>query len=145
MSTKALPDLHNAIAEVQAGPKSCATKTKLTARIESIAADKDIDLTSFCPTATDEVAAQDMQPQAEPTETADEPPKPGTRITGKGIGRLARDLLLDPTGYPHAAVAEMVNAQIEGAQATAKSVRWYACNMRKKGTEVPARQTTNYD
>ena len=32
------------------------------------------------------------------------------------------------------------NAQIEGAQATAKSVRWYAHDMRKKGIEVPPRQ-----
>jgi hypothetical protein len=34
----------------------------------------------------------------------------------------------------------MVNAQIEGAAATAKSVRWYANDMRKKGIEVLPRQ-----
>jgi hypothetical protein len=34
----------------------------------------------------------------------------------------------------------MVNGQIDGAQATAKSVRWYACRMRKEGAEVPERQ-----
>lgn len=47
---------------------------------------------------------------------------------------------MDPAGYPHALVADMVNAQIEGAAATAKSVRWYANDMRKKGAEVPPRQ-----
>lgn len=47
---------------------------------------------------------------------------------------------MDPAGYPHAVIAEMVNAQIEGAQASAKSVRWYAHDMRKKGTAVPERQ-----
>ena len=59
---------------------------------------------------------------------------------GKGIGRLARELLLDPAGFPHGVIAEMVNAQIEGAQASAKSVRWYAHDMRKKGATVPERQ-----
>lgn len=47
---------------------------------------------------------------------------------------------MDPAGFPHALVAEMVNAQIEGGAATAKSVRWYASEMRKKGIEVPPRQ-----
>ena len=47
---------------------------------------------------------------------------------------------MDPAGYPHAVIAEMVNAQIEGAQASAKSVRWYAHDMRKKGAAVPERQ-----
>ncbi|HBO2742303.1 hypothetical protein OD800_11090 [Pseudomonas aeruginosa] len=34
----------------------------------------------------------------------------------------------------------MVDVQVEGAQATAKSVRWYAHDMRKKGIEVSSRQ-----
>jgi len=33
----------------------------------------------------------------------------------------------------------MVNAEIPGAAATAKSVRWYACKMRKDGVQVPER------
>jgi len=67
-------------------------------------------------------------------------PKDYLASSGKGIGRLAREFLMDPAGYPHALIAEMVNAQIEGAQASAKSVRWYAHDMRKKGIEVPPRQ-----
>lgn len=61
-----------------------------------------------------------------------------------GVQRMARhqarELLMDPAGYPHGVIAEMVNARIEGAQASAKSVRWYAHDMRKKGTTVPERQ-----
>lgn len=136
MSTKSLLALHNAIADKPAGPKTFATKAKLIARIEQIAAAGSIDLASFGQGAEPEVTEQ-RQPQAEaaeaPTETEKKP-------SGKGIGRLARQLLMDPAGYPHALIAEMVNAQIEGAQATAKSVRWYAHDMRKKGIEVPPRQ-----
>lgn len=142
MSTKSLLQLHNAIAAAPAGPKSFATKAKLIARIESIALAGNIDLASFGQAQMPEAAEQDMQPRADTTEAIDAPPKTERPPTSKGIGRLARELLLDPAGYPHAMVAEMVNARIEGAQATAKSIRWYACNMRKTGVEVPARQRT---
>ena len=40
MPTKELLDLHNRIADKPAGPKTFATRTKLVARIEQIAADK---------------------------------------------------------------------------------------------------------
>src|SRR5690606_36562402 len=80
------------------------------------------------------------QPQADVTETANAPTETEKKSSGKGIGRLARELILDPAGFPHAVIAEMVNARIEGAKATDKSVRWYAHDMRKKGVEVPERQ-----
>ncbi len=80
------------------------------------------------------------QPQADAVETADAPTETEKKPSGKGIGRLARELLMDPAGFPHGVIAEMINAQIEGAQASAKSVRWYAHDMRKKGTAVPERQ-----
>lgn len=136
MSTKSLLALHNAIADAPAGPKTFATKGKLIARIEQIAAAGSIDLASFGQGTEPEVTEQRAQPQAEAAETTETDKKP----VGKGIGRLAREFLMDPAGYPHALIAEMVNAQIEGAQATAKSVRWYAHDMRKKGIEVPPRQ-----
>lgn len=136
MSTKSLLALHNAIADAPAGPKTFATKAKLIARIEQIAAAGSIDLASFGQGTEPEVTEQRAQPQAEAAETTETDKKP----VGKGIGRLAREFLMDPAGYPHALIAEMVNAQIEGAQATAKSVRWYAHDMRKKGIEVPPRQ-----
>ena len=137
MSTKDLLALHNRIADKAAGPKTFATRTKLVARIEQVAADKNIDLASFGQPKKPKVAEQRAQPRAEVTETPEATEK---KPHGKGIGTLARAILMDPAGFPHALVAEMVNAQIEGAMATAKSVRWYANDMRKMGVEVPPRQ-----
>lgn len=137
MNTKSLLALHNTIADEQAGPKTFATKAKLIARIESIAAAGSIDLASLRQAESAEVTEQCTQTQADVAETTDVPEK---KPNGKGIGRLAREILMDPTGYPHALIAEMVNAQVEGAQTTAKSVRWYAHDMRKKGIEVPERR-----
>jgi hypothetical protein len=97
-------------------------------------------LASFGQGTGPEVTEQRAQPQAEAAETTKNPTETEKKPSGKGIGRLAREFLMDPAGYPHALIAEMVNAQIEGAQASAKSVRWYAHDMRKKGIEVPPRQ-----
>ncbi|HIE4748986.1 TPA: hypothetical protein ACXNE8_002301 [Pseudomonas aeruginosa] len=140
MSTKDLLVLHNQIADKAAGPKTFATRGKLLDRIESVAAAKNIDLASFGQRAEPEVTEPHAQPQADAAETTEAPTETEKKPSGKGIGRLARELLMDPAGYPHGVIAEMVNAQIEGAQASAKSVRWYAHDMRKKGTEVPERQ-----
>lgn len=140
MSTKDLLALHNQIADKAAGPKTFATRGKLLDRIESVAAAKSIDLASFGQRAEPEVTEPHAQPQADAAETTEVPTETEKKTSGKGIGRLARELLMDPAGYPHAVIAEMVNAQIEGAQASAKSVRWYAHEMRKKGAAVPERQ-----
>ncbi len=142
MPTKELLALHNRIADKPAGPKTFATRGKLVARIEQIAEAKSIDLNSSGQATSAKVTEKRTQPQADVTETADAPTETEKKPCGKGIGRLARELLMDPAGYPHALVAEMVNARIEGAQATAKSVRWYAHDMRKKGAAVPERQPT---
>lgn len=138
MSMKDLLALHNRIADKQAGPKTFASRGKLVARIKAIAADKNIDLTSFGRPQQPEAAVPSTQPQAEATESPDAQPVKAPR--GKGIGALARQFLMDPAGYPHGLIAAMVNAQVDGAQATDKSVRWYANDMRKKGIEVPPRQ-----
>lgn len=140
MSTKDLLALHNQIADKAAGPKTFATRGKLLDRIESVAAAKNIDLASFGQPKAAEVTEPRAQPQADAAETTEAPTETEKKPSGKGIGRLARELLMDPAGYPHAVIAEMVNAQIEGAQASAKSVRWYAHDMRKKGATVPERQ-----
>lgn len=137
MPTKELLALHNRIADKPAGPKTFATRTKLVARIEQVAAGKNIDLSLFGQPKKPKATAQRAEPKAEATEApeaADKKPR------GLGVGALARAILMDPAGHPHALIAEMVNAQIEGATATAKSVRWYANDMRKKGVEVPPRQ-----
>lgn len=144
MSTKDLLALHNQIADKAAGPKTFATRGKLLERIGSIVEAKNIDLASFGQRAEPEVTEPHAQPQADATETTEVVRAfdlvPEKKPSGKGIGRLARELLMDPAGFPHGAIAEMVNAQIEGAQASAKSVRWYAHDMRKKGVAVPERQ-----
>jgi hypothetical protein len=140
MSMKDLLVLHNKIADKQAGPKSFATRSKLVTRIEAIAADKNIDLASFGRPQTPEAAVPSTQPQASAAESPDAHPETVKAIRGKGIGALARKILMDPAGYPHRLIASMVNAQLDGAQATDKSVRWYANDMRKKGIEVPPRQ-----
>lgn len=137
MSMKDLLALHNRIADKPAGPKTFATRAKLVARIEQIAAAKDIDLTASRQPKKPKAAAKRAEPKAtaaEAPEAAEEKPR------GLGVGALARAILMDPAGFPHTLVADMVNAQIEGAAATAKSVRWYANDMRKKGVEVPPRQ-----
>ena len=140
MSTKDLLALHNQIADKPAGPKMFSTKGKLVARIESIAAAKNIDLASFGQPKAAEVTEPHAQPQADVTEATEAPTETEKKPSGKGIGRLARELLLDPAGYPHAEIAARVNAAIPGAKATDKSVRWYAHAMRKKGTAVPERR-----
>lgn len=144
MSTKDLLALHNQIADKAAGPKTFATRGKLLDRVESVAAAKNIDLASFGQPKATEVTEPRAQPQADAAETTEVVRTfdlvPEKKPSGKGIGRLARELLMDPAGFPHGAIAEMVNAQIEGAQASAKSVRWYAHDMRKKGVAVPERQ-----
>ncbi|MCC3255919.1 hypothetical protein [Xanthomonas campestris] len=134
---KELLALHNRIADKSAGPKTFATRAKLAARIRQVATDKNIDLSSFGQQRSPEATATLTEPEAEATE-APEATKKMPR--GLGVGELARAILMDPVGYPHALVADMVNAQIDGAAATAKSVRWYANDMRKKGVEVPPRR-----
>lgn len=140
MSTKDLLALHNQIADKAAGPKTFATRGKLLDRIESIAKAKNIDVASFGQSQAAEVTEPHAQQQADAVEATEAPTETEKKPSGKGIGRLARELLMDPAGYPHGVIAEMVNAQIEGAQASAKSVRWYAHDMRKKGATVPERQ-----
>ena len=140
MSTKDLLALHNEIADKPAGPKTFATRGKLLDRIGSIAAAKNIDVASFGQPKAAEVTEPHAQQQADAVETTEAPKETEKKPSGKGIGRLARELLMDPAGYPHGVIAEMVNAKIEGAQASAKSVRWYAHDMRKKGAAVPERQ-----
>ena len=140
MSMKNLLTLHNRIADKPTGPKSFATRGKLVARIEAITADKNIDLASFGRPSAPETVMPNTQPQVKAAENPEAQPETEKAPRGKGIGALARQILMDTAGYPHALIAAMVNAQVDGAQATDKSVRWYANDMRKKGIEVPPRQ-----
>lgn len=136
LPTKELLALHNRIADKPAGPKTFATRAKIVARIEQIAEAKSIDLSSPGQPKKPKATAKRTQPKAEAAEAPEATEK---KPRGLGVGALARQLLMDPAGFPHALIAEMVNAQIDGAAATDKSVRWYANDMRKRGMEVPPR------
>ncbi len=140
MTLKGLLACYNSMAEKQAGPKTFASRARLIERIRKLAAEKSIDLASFGQRAEPEVTEPHAQPQADAAETTEAPAEAEKKPSGLGIGRLARELLLDPAGNPHAEIAARVNAAIPGAKATDKSVRWYAHAMRKKGTTVPERQ-----
>ncbi|PBY70636.1 hypothetical protein [Pseudomonas aeruginosa] len=145
MSTKDLLALHNQIADKAAGPKTFATRGKLLERIESVAAAKNIDVASFGQPQAAEVTEPHAQQQADAVEATEAPTETEKKPSGKGIGRLARELLMDPAGTSHAEIAAEVNRKIPGAQATAKSVRWYAHKMRKDGIQVPSRRKTVID
>ena len=111
MSTKDLLVLHNQIADKAAGPKTFATRGKLLDRIESIAAAKNIDLASFGQPQAAEVTEPHAQQQADAVETSYAPTETEKKPSGKGIGRLARELLMDPAGFPHGVIAEMVRSR----------------------------------
>lgn len=136
MSSKELLALHNRVADKPAGPKTFANRSKPIDRIRSVARTKDLDLGSLSQPRKRAASAADSTPGAESAES----PEATGKKRGSGVGEFARKLLLHPAGYPHALIATMVNQQIEGARATAKSVRWYACDMRKMGIDVPERQ-----
>ena len=134
---KDLLTLHNQIADKPAGPKSFATRPKLVARIQLIAKQKNIDLTSlrqFRTVTTTTAQADPMPTSAESTHVI------GQKSLSTGVGTLARGLLLDPLGWPYAYIVEIVNSQVAGAQTTIQSVRWYASELRRKGYSVPERK-----
>lgn len=77
----------------------------------------------------------------EPTSTPSDskPPRAAASSHGRGIGKLAEQLIVEHPDWTYRRVAEEVNARIEGAHASEKSIRWYASRMRKRGEEVPSK------
>lgn len=71
---------------------------------------------------------------------ASKPPRATASGRGRGIGRLAESLIVEHPDWTYRRIAEEVNARIEGARATEKSVRWYASRMRKRGIINSARR-----
>jgi len=139
MSMAELLDIYNQLADTKAGPKTFASKSKLIERIVKTAEAKSIDLASFRQRSEPEVAVRDTEQQTERTEAPEAPTETKAK-RGKGVGDLARALLMDPKGYPYQLIAAMVNAQLDGASASSKSVAWYASKMRKSGIDVPERK-----
>jgi len=66
-----------------------------------------------------------------PEPEAPKPPQASGSNRGKGIGKLAEQLIVELPDWTYRRIAEEVNARIEGARASEKSVRWYASKMRK--------------
>lgn len=58
-------------------------------------------------------------------------PQAAVPSRGKGIGKLAERLIVEHSDWTYRRIAEEVNARIEGARASEKSVRWYASRMRR--------------
>jgi hypothetical protein len=80
-------------------------------------------------------------PSAAGTEQTSEPSaskrSPATTSSrGKGIGKLAERLIVEHPDWTYRHIAEEVNARIEGAKASEKSVRWYASRMRRRRQPV---------
>jgi hypothetical protein len=59
---------------------------------------------------------------------------------GKGIGKLAERLIVEHPDWTYRRIAGEVNARIEGARTSEKSVRWYASRMRKRGEDIANRR-----
>lgn len=75
--------------------------------------------------------------------SAPKPPKePPAAVSsrGRGIGRLAERLIVEHPDWNYRRIAEEMNARIEGAHASEKSVRWYSHQMRRRGVEGTGRQ-----
>lgn len=141
ISMKDLLIMRNKISDKPAGPKTFSTRDKLVGRIKAIIVNKNIDLAGLWPRSAAEMTTPGGSAKAETAEASDAL-LPGKMRRDKGVGALARQLLLDPEGHPHKLIAAMVNAQLDGARATDNSIRWYANDMRKKGIDVPARKKT---
>lgn len=77
------------------------------------------------------------------TEAAEAPSSPrtsGSSRGGLGVGVLARSLIVERPDWTYRRIAEEVNARIDGAHASEKSVRWYSHQMRRRGVEGTERR-----
>lgn len=70
-------------------------------------------------------------------------PRAAASTRGRGIGKLAEQLIVEHPDWTYRRIAEEVNRWIEGAAASEKSVRWYASRMRRRGDGVPNRKRKN--
>lgn len=70
-------------------------------------------------------------------------PQASVPSRGRGIGKLAERLIVEHPDWTYRRIAEKVNAQIEGAHSSEKSVRWYASRMRERGERAPDRRRKN--
>lgn len=104
-------------------------------KAEELVAKYEFDPASFIWPQKPSTAATEPTPRQAPPK----PPRAAASSRGLGVGKLAERLIVEHPEWSHAEIAAEVNRLIEGAHATSKSVRWYACRMRKRGQEAPLR------
>lgn len=78
--------------------------------------------------------------QTEALEASKPPRTAASSRRSLGVSALARSLIVEQPGWTYRRIADEVNARIEGAITSEKSVRWYASRMRKRGEDVPSRR-----
>lgn len=88
------------------------------------------------------VAASTASDAATSGPSVPKPPQSSGASRGRGIGKLAEQLIVEHPDWTYAAIAAEVNRRIDGAHASAKSVRWYASRMRKRGEKLARRRGT---
>lgn len=75
-----------------------------------------------------------------PGPSAPKRPRSSGASRGRGIGKLAKELIVAHPDWTYRQIAEEVNARIKGATASEKSVSWYSSQMRKRGDDLPNRR-----
>ena len=80
----------------------------------------------------------------EPSTTEAAPTSEPSSSRGRGVGKLAERLIVEHPDWTYRRIAEEVNARIEGAAASEKSVRWYANRMKKRGEKISARRVQRH-
>lgn len=81
-------------------------------------------------------------PTSEPS--VSEQPRAATSSRGKGIGKLAEQLIVEHPDWTYLRIAEEVNGRIAGASSSEKSVRWCASKMRRAGIVPPKRRSPTH-
>jgi hypothetical protein len=71
------------------------------------------------------------------------PPRASASGRGRGIGKLAEQLILGHADWTYRRIAAEVNDRIHGATASEKSIRWYASKMRKRGIMAAKKHATH--
>lgn len=102
-----------------------------TVKVEELIAKYKLDPAAFrrSPTAS--------APSGTPTSRSRSPKASSAAASsrGRGIGKLAEQLIVEHPEWTYGRIAEEVNLRIEGASASEKSVRWYSNQMRKRGVQ----------
>lgn len=140
MSMKSLLTLHNAIAHEPAGSATFATRSKLIARIEQIAAAGNIDLASLRQIEQPEAPELHTEPQADAAETPDALPETPKKPGGRGSeSSPASCYSTPPAGHtPSSPRWSTHRSKVRRPRRSQSAGMPATCA--KKGVEVPARQ-----